>query len=119
VRGGEAYSFRDIIAVRALLKLREKKVPPVKIGQALTSLRRMLSHIENPLSELNLHWDGKRISVQVAGQKMEAVSGQLLFNFDANPGAALTAFASRPKAHWKRPAGRSSRRLRPMRKPSN
>ena len=32
VRGGEVFSFRDIIAMRALLKLREKRVPPVKIG---------------------------------------------------------------------------------------
>jgi tetratricopeptide (TPR) repeat protein len=98
VRAGEVYSFRDIIAMRALLKLREKKVPPAKLSQALTSLRRRLSHIESPLSELNLHWDGKRISVQVAGQKMEAVSGQLLLNFDGNQPGALTAFASRPKA---------------------
>jgi tetratricopeptide (TPR) repeat protein len=107
VRGGEAYTFRDIIAMRALLKLREKKVPPIKIGQALTSLRRKLSHIESPLSELKLHWDGGRISVQIAGQKMEAVSGQLLLDFDSSQSAALTAFASRPKAdsavaaeHW-------------------
>jgi tetratricopeptide (TPR) repeat protein len=97
VRGGEAYSFRDIIAMRALLKLREKKVPPVKIGQALTSLRRKLSHVESPLSELTLHWDGRRISVRVAGQNMEAVTGQLLLDFDASQAAALTAFAARPK----------------------
>jgi tetratricopeptide (TPR) repeat protein len=92
-----AYSFRDIIAIRALLRLREKKVPTVKIGQALTSLRQRLAHIESPLSELNLHWDGRRISVQVAGEKMEAVSGQMLLNFDGNQSAVPMAFASRPK----------------------
>jgi tetratricopeptide (TPR) repeat protein len=97
VRGGEAFTFRDIIAMRALLKLREKRVPPSKIGQALTSLRRRLSDVESPLSELALHWDGRRISVQLPGEKMEAVSGQLLLDFDAPQNFTLTAFASRPK----------------------
>jgi tetratricopeptide (TPR) repeat protein len=97
VRSAELFTFRDIIAMRALLKLREKRVPPAKIGQALTSLRRKLSEVESPLSELTLHWDGKRISVRVAGQKMEAISGQLLLDFDASQNAALTAFAARPK----------------------
>ncbi len=97
VRGGEVFTFRDIIAMRALLKLREKRVPPAKIGQALTSLRRKLSGVESPLSELALHWDGRRISVHLPGEKMEAVSGQLLLDFDAPQNFAPTAFASKPK----------------------
>ncbi len=97
VRGGEVYSFRDIIAMRALLKLREKRVPTLKIGQAVSSLRRKLRDVESPLSELTLHWDGRRISVRVAGQKMEAVSGQFLFDFESTHGSALKAFATKPK----------------------
>jgi len=97
VRSGDVFTFRDIIAMRALLKLREKRVPPAKIGQALTSLRRKLSEVESPLSELTLLWDGRRISVRIAGQKMEAVSGQLLLDFDASRDTSLTAFAARPK----------------------
>jgi tetratricopeptide (TPR) repeat protein len=98
VRGGEVFTFRDIIAMRALLKLQEKRVPPAKIGQALTSLRRKLSGVESPLSELALHWDGRRISVQVAGQRMEAISGQLLLDFDASQTNAPTTFAAKPKS---------------------
>jgi tetratricopeptide (TPR) repeat protein len=97
VPGGEVFTFRDIIAMRALLKLRESRVPPAKIGQALESLKSKLSEIESPLSELTLHWDGRRISVKVSGQKMEAVTGQLLLDFDASQRAALTAFAAKPK----------------------
>jgi tetratricopeptide (TPR) repeat protein len=97
VRGGEVFSFRDIIAMRALLKLREKRVPPSKIGQALTSLRRKLSGVESPLSELALHWDGRRISVHLPGEKMEAVSGQLLLDFDAPQIFSPTAFTVKPK----------------------
>jgi tetratricopeptide (TPR) repeat protein len=97
IRGGDAFSFRDMIALRTLMKLREKKVPGQKIGQALSSLRRKLSHVESPLSELKLHWDGRRISVQMAGQTMEAVSGQLLLDFDSAQGSGLTTFAAKPK----------------------
>lgn len=97
VRGGEVFTFRDIIAMRALLKLREKRVPQAKIGQALTSLRRKLSEVESPLSELALHWDGRRISVRVAGQKMEAISGQLLLDFDASQNNSPTTFVAKPK----------------------
>jgi tetratricopeptide (TPR) repeat protein len=99
VRGGSAFSFRDMIALRALAKLRGKKVPPAKIKQALTSLRRKLAHVESPLSELSLHWDGRRISVVVAGQKMEAVTGQILLDFDGMKPGGVAAFESRPKAN--------------------
>jgi tetratricopeptide (TPR) repeat protein len=97
VAGGETFSFRDIIALRTLLMLREKKVPVSKIGQALLALRRKLSHVDSPLSELKLSWDGRRISVQIAGQTMEALTGQILFNFDVAQVSGLATFAQ-PKA---------------------
>jgi tetratricopeptide (TPR) repeat protein len=97
VRGGPEFSFRDMIALRALVKLRGMKVPPQKIKQSLTSLRRRLAHVESPLSELTLHWDGRRISVMIAGQKMEAVSGQTLLDFEGLKPGAVAAFESRPK----------------------
>jgi tetratricopeptide (TPR) repeat protein len=107
VRGEENYSFQDIIAIRALLKLRAKRAPPAKVEKAVASLRRKLAGIESPLSELSLHWNGKSISVRIGGNDMEAVSGQFLLNFDAREGSALREFAVRPKAgggneseHW-------------------
>jgi len=96
VHGIEKFSFRDIIALRALLQLREERVSMAKIGKALGSLRRKLSHIESPLSELKLVWDGKRFSVQVAGQTMDAETGQIRLDFEAARTAELTAFASKP-----------------------
>jgi tetratricopeptide (TPR) repeat protein len=79
----EFYSFSDLIAVKTLIKLRENHIHARQIGEALASLRRKLGWVKEPLSELRIVSDGKKISVHVAGQKMEAISGQILFDFDA------------------------------------
>jgi tetratricopeptide (TPR) repeat protein len=92
--GIEEFSFRDIIALRALLQLRSERVSIAKIGKALGSLRRKLSHIKSPLSELKLLWDGKRFSVLVAGQTMDAETGQISLEFESARTAELTTFAA-------------------------
>jgi tetratricopeptide (TPR) repeat protein len=101
IRGVPAFSFSDLIALKTLQKLRENHVPPRKIGRALTALKKKLSHVEQPLSELKIFSDGHTISVQIAGQKMEALTGQLLFNFDTSELGSVAAFA--PKSTYHRP----------------
>ena len=49
----------------------------------MASLRQKLDWVKHPLSELRIVSDGKKIAVHIAGQKMEAISGQILFDFDA------------------------------------
>ena len=49
----------------------------------MESLREKLEWVKQPLSELRVVSDGGRIAVHLAGQKMEAISGQILFDFDA------------------------------------
>jgi tetratricopeptide (TPR) repeat protein len=88
------YSFSDLIALQTIVKLREQRIPVRRIGQAIQSLRRKLHWIKEPLSELRIVSDGRKITVHVAGQKMEAISGQILFDFDA---AELNAVASFPE----------------------
>jgi tetratricopeptide (TPR) repeat protein len=76
------YGFRELLALRTLVKLRKDRVPPAQIRRALAALRLKLRHIENPLTELKLYSNGKKIRVEVAGREMEAESGQLILNFD-------------------------------------
>jgi tetratricopeptide (TPR) repeat protein len=95
IPGVSSFSFSDLIALKTLQKLRENRVPPRKIGRALTALKKKLSHVERPLSELKIFSDGRTISVQIAGQKMEALTGQLLFNFDTSELGSLASFAPR------------------------
>jgi tetratricopeptide (TPR) repeat protein len=98
-----SYSFSELIAIKTIVKLRENRIPARQIGEALTSLRRKLDWVKQPLSELRIVSDGRKISVHVAGQKMEAISGQILFDFDA---AGLGAVANFPEKK------RSAQRLR-------
>jgi Tfp pilus assembly protein PilF len=89
------YSFSDLIAVQTLIKLRENKIPIREIARALSSLRDKLDWVKQPLSELRVVSDGKRIAVHLAGQKMEAVTGQILFDFDASELGGVKSFPDR------------------------
>jgi tetratricopeptide (TPR) repeat protein len=90
-----SYTFSDLIAIKTILKLRENKIPAREIARALSSLRAKLAWVKQPLSELRVIGDGKRITVHIAGQKMEAVSGQILFDFDAAELGAVKGFPER------------------------
>lgn len=88
----DTFSLPDLIALRTLLKLRKDRIPPATIRKALTALRGRLSEVDDPLRELKVIADGRRIRVEVAGQQMEALSGQLLFDFNGNEIRRLLAF---------------------------
>ena len=92
----ERYGLSDLIALRALNSLREKKVPVARVRRSFQSLRERLQHIANPFTELKVFLDGKRIGVHLGGQKMDSLSGQLLLDFDAAALEKLRPF-SRPE----------------------
>lgn len=79
----ESYSFSDLIAIRTILELRGKGFRSRNIAEAVSSLRRKLDDVKQPLSELRILSDGRKIAVRVAGHKMEALTGQILFDFEA------------------------------------
>jgi tetratricopeptide (TPR) repeat protein len=91
----ESYSFSDLIAIQTLIKLRESRIQPRQIGRALQSLRQKLDGVKKPLSELRIVSDGKKIAVHVAGQKMEALSGQILLDFEAGELGGVRVFPER------------------------
>ncbi len=78
----ESYGFRELVALRSLERLRSARVAPAQIRRALAALAEKLRHIEDPLTQLKLYADGKKIRVEVEGRAMEAESGQLLLDFD-------------------------------------
>lgn len=82
VPAADSYSFRELIALRAIAELRARRIPLRKIGRALQSLKQRLSEVRDPLAELKIFSNGRNIAVRVAGQKMEALTGQILFDFD-------------------------------------
>jgi tetratricopeptide (TPR) repeat protein len=95
IPAAEAYSFSDLIAIQTLIKLKENRIRPKDIGRAMASLREKLDWIKQPLSELRIFSDGRKIAVHVAGQKMEAITGQILFDFEASAVAGIKSFPDR------------------------
>jgi tetratricopeptide (TPR) repeat protein len=95
IPAASSYSFSDLIAFQTLIKLRETKISSREILRALESLREKLGWVKQPLSELRVVSDGGRIAVQLSGQKMEAISGQILFDFDASELGGIKSFPER------------------------
>src|SRR5262249_39944334 len=98
IPSADTFSFSDLIALRALQKLRESRIPSKQIGRALVSLKRKLSDVHSPLTQLKILSNGKMIVVQVAGQKMDALSGQMLFDFDTAELGSVRVFRQAEKA---------------------
>ena len=92
IRASDSFAIPDLIALRTLAKLRKDRIPPARIRAALAALRQRLREVEDPLRELKVIADGRRIRVEIAGQHMEPVSGQLLFNFDGSELRRLLSF---------------------------
>ena len=92
VSSSGSFTFSDLLALRTLVELRESKIPAAQIRQALEALRKRMSDARNPLTELKIYSQGKKIQVLFEGQRMEPISGQLLLDFDAAEIKKLLSF---------------------------
>lgn len=92
----EHFGFKDLLALRTLVKLRKDKIPATQIKKALTALRQKIRGVHNPLTELRIYSVGKRVRVEADGNHMEPVSGQLLLDFDRTELKKLLEFPTRP-----------------------
>ena len=74
------YAFTDLLTLRTLNSLRERKIPVRQIRESFRSLQDRLG--QQP-SDVKIFTEGKRIGVQFSGQRIEPVTGQLFFDFEA------------------------------------
>jgi tetratricopeptide (TPR) repeat protein len=89
------YGFQEMVALKTLRELRRNRYRPERIRLIIESLRDRLRHIRNPLSELKIYTDGRRLAVQVDGRRMEPLTGQLLLDFDREEIKRLLQFPGR------------------------
>lgn len=75
----ENYAFTDLLTLRTLNSLREQKIPVRQIRESFRSLKDRLG--QRP-GDVKIFTEGKRIGVQYSGQRIEPVTGQLLFDFE-------------------------------------
>ena len=80
-RGRRAYTFGDVIALRAARDLLERKVRLRDVARAIERIRRMLPTVTRPLSELRIASDGKQVVVRSTEGSFEPLTGQMLMDF--------------------------------------
>lgn len=78
--GRRAYTFQDLVALRATLML-AKDVKLRDVARAIGALRASLPRVLRPLQELRLVSDGRKVVVRGAAGSFEAVTGQLVLDF--------------------------------------
>ncbi len=77
----EHYRFSDLLALKRLARLRSENAHPRRIRKALDSLREFLRETPQAEEDVQVYKDGRQVRIQIGKQKLEAGSGQLLFDF--------------------------------------
>lgn len=101
----QQYHLGDLLALKTLQKLSRSRLSPARLRAILSAVRQRVGELEEPLKQLRIQREGRRITVVVGGQKMEPLSGQLLLDFDRHELARLLSFPVRQPG-----AGVSSKR---------
>lgn len=78
----KAYTFQDLIALRATRELLAKHVTLRDVARAIGALRQTLPKVTRPLQELRIVSDGQRIVVRSSDGSFEPISGQMVLDFE-------------------------------------
>ena len=85
---GYAFSFQDLVVLRAAKALLDAGVPAARIRRAVAALARDLPE-GSSLSGLRIFADGRDMAVGVAGERWQPATGQTLFEFEVDQLAQL------------------------------
>ena len=75
------YRFSDLLALKTIIRLRSEHVHPRVIKRNLEALRQRLKDLPHPSEDVRVYMEGRRVRVQIGKQRMEPISGQLVFDF--------------------------------------
>lgn len=98
IASSDSFGFPDLLALKTLVALRDSKIPAGEIRRTLQAIRARTGDAGNPLTEMKLYSDGRRIRVQFEGRRMEARTGQLLLDFDQADISRLLSFPGRDRS---------------------
>jgi len=76
-----AYTFQDLIALRATQGLLAHRIRISDVARAIDALRVALPKVTRPLQQLRVVSDGRRIVVQSDAGSFEPVTGQMVLDF--------------------------------------
>jgi len=92
VSSGDEFTFSDLLALKAVKKLREQNVSARRIQLSVASLKELLADVDQPLAQLRITAEGRRVTVNTGSGRMDAMSGQLLLDFDSREIEKLRSF---------------------------
>jgi tetratricopeptide (TPR) repeat protein len=80
--GRRAYTFSDIIALRAARDLFARKVRLRDVARAIDNIRKALPRVTRPLAELRIVSDGQKVIVKSTAGTFEPLTGQMMLDFE-------------------------------------
>jgi tetratricopeptide (TPR) repeat protein len=78
-----AFSFQELVVLRAAAGLLQKGVPAPRVRRALATLARELP-AERPLSGLRIYADGREVAVRLGDAAWQPATGQILLDLDVD-----------------------------------
>jgi tetratricopeptide (TPR) repeat protein len=94
---GYAFSFQDLVALRAAKELLERHVPPARVRRALAALAAQLPP-DRPVSGLRIFADGREVAVRDGAAAWQPATGQIVLDFPLDDLAARVADLERAPA---------------------
>ena len=81
-RGRRAYTFTDLIALRAAQALLKARVRLRDVARAISVLKQSLPKVTRPLVELRVVSDGRAVVVRTHNGSYEPLTGQMVLDFE-------------------------------------
>ncbi len=97
--GRRAYTFQDLIALRATHGLLAREVKLRDVAKAIVALKESLPRITRPLQELRIVSDGRRVIVRAHDGTFEPVTRQMVLDFDVCTLEEDVVRVLRPETH--------------------
>jgi tetratricopeptide (TPR) repeat protein len=94
--GERFYSFGDLVALRTLQRLTERRVPALRVRRAVKLIEEQFGNSKQPLQEFQFLDEGRDVLVIPPGaaRPFSPVKQQWVFPFDAAPSSKLHSMAS-------------------------
>lgn len=80
--GRRAYTFGDLVEIKAAKELLDAGIPLQRVRRSLQALRKEMPELQSPLKALRVRGDGDQLMVVEDGTAVEPVSGQMLLDFE-------------------------------------
>lgn len=82
--GHRAYTFNDLVEIKAAKELLDAGIPLQRVRRNLQALRKAMPEAPSPLGLLRVRSDGEQLLVVDGGSAVEPISGQMLLDFEVD-----------------------------------